>query len=244
MSHMLRTLGIALLVTTICLSLTSCQQHVSSTPAPDENELYSGTGFTLSHARTISIVKHPSMADFDIYTFLYQGCPILSAYVGNQPDFIYDSKSVLAKSKGVVNGMLCARVQIQQSSAEPVRTHVLFKFPPDRGWPMYMHFWYADLPPDLQAVAEDVIGSLRPRNEGAEILPPGVVIGADLEFPPQRATQELLEKRLQEVKESVRMAREAGKPVDPNTLSWIEVTEQWLNVINEYQKNKSGQVQP
>jgi hypothetical protein len=228
MSNTSRMCGTALVVTAVCLFLASCQRHLSSAPAPDAKEQYSGEGFALLYPPTVSVVKDSRGHDFDIYRFVYQGWPVLNAYVGNHPSFPSDGQTIGSKSQGVINELKYTRVQIPTGG--PGYVHVLIEFPLDRLWPNYMHFWYADLSPQLREIAEDIISSVKAQQAGTE--------------PADAATREALQQAVQDMKESVKAAREAGKPVDPNLISAIEQIEQVLKTRNQNPSERGGQVQP
>jgi hypothetical protein len=229
MSNPLRIFGTALLVTTVCLFLTSCQRHLTDTPAPDAKEQYSGEGFTLLYPRTVNVVKDSRGHDFDIYRFIYQGCLVLNAYVGNNPDFPSDSQAITSKSQGVTNGLRYTRIQIPRGGG-PGGVHVLLEFPPDRFWPTYMHCWYAEFPPQLREMAEGIVNSVKPQQAGTE--------------PADASTRELLQQAVQDMKESVKAARAAGKPVDPNFLSAIERMEQVLKNRGQNPPESGAPAQP
>jgi hypothetical protein len=206
MSNTSRIFGIVLLVTAICVLLTSCQTHLSDVRTAQER--YSGEGFRLMIPRCVS-VKETERADYILYTFTSEGKGILGAYVGNQPNFLFEDRAIGPESITQLNGLPCKRVQARKQDGT-LRTEVLTRFPRDRGWPMYIHFWYGSLEPEAKAMAEGIIASIAPQAEGAQAFSfpdPG---GPD--FPPvPRRTEDIIaemERKLEEMKKQQGMTEE------------------------------------
>lgn len=130
-------------------------------------EIFDGDGFTLVLPESVRIEKEPPSPDFNIYRFIYQGEAIMFAYVGNHPNAMLDGRAVSSeRSEGTVNGLSYQRVRVQNMDGTR-RTEVFVRFSDGRFWPVFVHFWYAGLPPDVRQVTEAVIASIKAQENGA-----------------------------------------------------------------------------
>jgi hypothetical protein len=58
-----------------------------------------------------------------------------------------------------INGLAVQRIRVKDEDSR-VRTEVLISFSKSQDWPMFMHFWYENLPPNLERIAEEIIASV------------------------------------------------------------------------------------
>ena len=137
---------IILLVTCgVCLSVVSC----------DAKKRYKDEGFSLKLPSTVSIKKETPVEDFNIYKFIYEEQVILSAYVGNHPQFNHANTE-----KGITNGLV-SEFFITKDPNGLEQKEILIEFSSHQGWPNYMHFWYSELPPNLEKIVREIIFSVQ-----------------------------------------------------------------------------------
>lgn len=141
----------------ICLCCASCGYNRMKECKMQE---YVDEGFSFRHPRNVVVEKETPVEDFNIYKFKYNKDILLSAYVGNQPSFKAGVQGITLKKSGFVNGLPYQRVRVKEPDGT-LRMEVLITFSEGRDWPMFIHFWYFDLPSDLERIAEDVIASTR-----------------------------------------------------------------------------------
>ncbi len=146
-----------ILLITICVLITSCISNIDSAKS-NKNLTHRFEGFTLAYTQNITINKKTPTGDFDIYEFYYDGNIILSAYVGNQPDFYTKAQNSDKIEKGIINGLNFESFTLKQPDG-PYKTETLIKFSENRGWPRFLHFWYSDLKPEIRKIAEQIIFS-------------------------------------------------------------------------------------
>ncbi|MHC4153794.1 MAG: tetratricopeptide repeat protein [Planctomycetota bacterium] len=118
---------------------------------------YRDEGFSLKHPTYITINKETPVEDFNIYTFVHKRKTFLSAYVGNQPSFTAGGHVETGVS---ANGLAVQRISTKEKDGT-IRTQVLISFSENQDWPMFMHFWYQNLPANLEGIAEEIIASVR-----------------------------------------------------------------------------------
>lgn len=151
-----------LIVIGICFFINSCMWDSSKNMKQHEYIEYKNDGFSLKLLSNVVVKKETPVEDFNIYKFIYKENILLSAYVGNQPSFKTDAQGTVSKKSGFVNELPFQRVRVKERDGT-LRTEILIKFSEDRDWPMFIHFWYVDLPPNLERITEDIIASVEQR---------------------------------------------------------------------------------
>ena len=144
----------------ICLFVCSCTWYTTGRMELDQLTEYKNEGFSLQHPKNVVVQKETPVEDFNIYKFLYNKDTLLSAYVGNQPSFKPDVEGIISQENGFINALPFERIRTREPNGT-IRVEVLIKFSEGRDGPMFMHFWYFDLPSDLETVAEKIIASTR-----------------------------------------------------------------------------------
>lgn len=105
----------------------------------------------------VTVEKETSVEDFNICKSVHKRKTSLSAYVGNQPSFAAGGqleKGVPAKELAI------KRVRAKEKNAT-ICTEVLVGFSEDQDWPMFLHFWFHNLPANIEEIAEKIIASVR-----------------------------------------------------------------------------------
>ena len=114
--------------------------------------------FKLALPEGFDIIKKSPVEDFDIYTVSKSGEVYLSIYVGNQPTF----PSLKKSSIDIVTLSKLPKLEMRSVWREGQLTgrELLIKLDPKMGWPMFLHVWTFQLPPDKVSVADRIISSL------------------------------------------------------------------------------------
>lgn len=124
--------------------------------------------FSVKYFDNTNVFKE-EMTDFTLYRFKNRDQLILSVYIGNFPSlFNCKEKNVDIKSD-IINEIPC-KIYTWYCHKNTESKEVLFKFS-DNGWPIYLHFWYIDLPSQYAEVANDIINSI---HSNREKLPPNL----------------------------------------------------------------------
>jgi hypothetical protein len=150
-----------------CILLVGCPSVKEGTkkskhtdPNISEYKEYKGGSFAIACPNDITIEKKTPVEDFDIYTFLYRGKVILSAYTGNQPSFDKGEGkgSFFSRRKGQINGLAFKSIR---SRKDGISEHeVLIDF--GNVFPQYIHYWYSlAMTEDEKAIAEGIIHSTK-----------------------------------------------------------------------------------
>ena len=106
----------------------------------------------------VKIVPRKNLPDFDVYDFQQGTRHLLSAYVGDHPDFHMLSyhKAVSIKHR-LADGLKITDIVYQTTSKGATREVLIQEKWSDND----VHFWYDDAPADLSQEADNIIGSIK-----------------------------------------------------------------------------------
>ena len=184
----------------VCLLLTSCMSHKGEsmdkeikytdekfsikTPAKKEIEHtheefsekilaekemeYRGEVFSIKIPAGVEVEKRRPI-DFYLYDFGIGGEYFLTAYVGNAPSYrSTHAQENTIETKGLINNVPFKRIECKSRSGQK-HVEVLCQFPRNR-YLKYMHFFYDDVPSNLESIAEEIINSLKEEDLQSPIL--------------------------------------------------------------------------
>jgi hypothetical protein len=107
-------------------------------------------------------VKQRQMADFDIYTFFLNKRSILSAYVGNNPDFpLFSSEHASSKNSDPVNDLVAQTIVYRHPASGLSRETLVTLKASSQPCCQYIHFFYSNDSRSEAAVADSIIKSLQ-----------------------------------------------------------------------------------
>lgn len=103
-------------------------------------------------------VQREKQVDFDLFIFKKDSKIILSAYLGNWPDFPRQQGAGPIK-KETINGLDAESVMRQQQGA--LWREVLFHLKKTDDWPQRLHCWYGGLSTEESLEANKMLSSVR-----------------------------------------------------------------------------------
>ncbi len=150
---------IIILSITICIFTISCVNNTESVKG-NKNQTHRFESFSLTYPSNITVNKKAPAGDFDIYEFTQDGNLILSAYVGNQPNFYEKAKNADKIEKGFINRLNFESFTLKMPDGS-IEKETLINFSKNQGWPRYIHFWYSNFKPEIRNIAEQIIFSTK-----------------------------------------------------------------------------------
>ena len=114
--------------------------------------------FSLALPVGFEITTNAPVEDFEIYTVSSNGQPFIGIYIGNQPNFPKLNASLSRNT--TTFEVLKLKTNSVWESDYLVGREVLVERESSNGWPMYVHAWTAQLPPDQMGIADKILSSL------------------------------------------------------------------------------------
>ena len=124
---------------------------------------YRGEVFSIKIPAGVEVEKRRPI-DFFLYDFSIDGEHFLTAYVGNAPSYrSTHAQENTIETTGLINNVPFKRIECKSRSGQK-HVEVLFQFQRNRCL-MFMHFFYDDIPSNLESIAEKIINSLEDKVE-------------------------------------------------------------------------------
>ena len=148
----------------VCLMAGSCSINQAESKKDGHCPLneYRSKRLSLMYPSSVRLATSTPAHDFDILKFAYQDEVFLSAYVGNHPQFRKIAREGTRDEKGCINNLSFESFYIiDENGKERKNIFIRFSDQADVYWPMYIHYWYYNLPPNLENMAKDIINSTK-----------------------------------------------------------------------------------
>ena len=152
----MRTYSVLVLASCMLLNF-SCAEDSGKSLSGKGLKIYHGFGFSVECPKRVKVKEYPPKPiDFFTYQFIDNDKILLLAYAGNHPSLFDNAKEEKPDKEERINGLTYKFYSTKDINDVPTK-QVLVIMPQDI--PSYLHFWYFNLSPEEQQIAEAIIFS-------------------------------------------------------------------------------------